>query len=85
MADQIPDLNATARSGTGKGAARKARREGLVPGVVYGGGQDPQAINVKYNVLFKMVKAGRFLSTLFNLKIEGQEDVELYVGMYKDI
>ena len=35
MADQIPDLNATARSGTGKGAARKARREGLVPGVVY--------------------------------------------------
>ena len=32
MADQIPDLNATARSGTGKGAARKARREGLVPG-----------------------------------------------------
>ena len=77
MADQIPDLNATARSGTGKGAARKARREGLVPGVVYGGGQDPQAINVKYNVLFKMVKAGRFLSTLFNLKIEGQEDVRV--------
>lgn len=77
MADQIPDLNATARLGTGKGAARKARREGLVPGVVYGGGQDPQAINVKYNVLFKMVKAGRFLSTLFNLKIEGQEDVKV--------
>ena len=77
MADQIPDLNATARSGTGKGAARKARREGLVPGIVYGGGQDPQAINVKYNVLFKMVKAGRFLSTLFNLKIEGQEDVRV--------
>jgi len=77
MADQIPDLNATARLGTGKGAARKARREGLVPGVVYGGGQDPQAINVKYNVLFKMVKAGRFLSTLFNLKIEGQEDVRV--------
>ena len=77
MADQIPDLNATARSGTGKGAARKARREGLVPGVVYGGGQDPQAINVKYNVLFKMVKAGRFLSTLFNLKIDGQEDVRV--------
>ena len=77
MADQIPDLNATARLGTGKGAARKARREDLVPGVVYGGGQDPQAINVKYNVLFKMVKAGRFLSTLFNLKIEGQEDVRV--------
>lgn len=77
MADQIPDLNATARSGTGKGAARKARRDGLVPGVVYGGGQDPQPINVKYNELFKMVKAGRFLSTLFNLKVPDQEDVRV--------
>ena len=77
MAENLPDLNATARLGTGKGAARKARREGLVPGVVYGGGVDPQPINVKYNELYKMVKAGRFLSTLFNLKIEGQEDVRV--------
>ena len=36
MAENLPNLNATARMGTGKGAARKARREGLVPGVVYG-------------------------------------------------
>ncbi|MEM8699859.1 MAG: 50S ribosomal protein L25, partial [Pseudomonadota bacterium] len=35
MAD-MPILEASARSGTGKGAARTARREGLVPGVVYG-------------------------------------------------
>ena len=68
MAENLPNLNATARLGTGKGAARKARREGLVPGVVYGGGVDPQPINVRYNELYKMVKAGRFLSTLFNLK-----------------
>ena len=49
MAGQIPDLVATARAGTGKGAARQARREGQVPGVVYGGGIDPQPINLKYN------------------------------------
>lgn len=77
MAGQIPDLIATARSGTGKGAARQARREGLVPGVVYGGGADPLAINVKYNELLKQLKAGRFLSTLFNLKVEGQDDVRV--------
>jgi large subunit ribosomal protein L25 len=77
MAENLPNLNATARLGTGKGAARKARREGLVPGVVYGGGVDPQPINVRYNELYKMVKAGRFLSTLFNLKVEGQEDVRV--------
>lgn len=77
MAGAIPDLNATVRAGTGKGAARQARREGLVPGVVYGGGEDPQPINVKYNELIKRLKAGKFLSTLYNLKIEGQDDVRV--------
>jgi large subunit ribosomal protein L25 len=76
MAD-MPNINATLREGTGKGAARQARRDGLVPGVVYGGGEDPIAINVKFNELFKQLKAGKFLSTLFNLKIDGNEDVRV--------
>ncbi|MGR3838967.1 MAG: 50S ribosomal protein L25/general stress protein Ctc [Cognatishimia sp.] len=77
MAGQIPDLHAEVRTGTGKGAARQARRDGFVPGVVYGGDADPIAINIPFNVLFKKLKEGRFLSTLFNLKIEGQEDVRV--------
>jgi large subunit ribosomal protein L25 len=77
MAGQVPDFEATLRTDTGKGAARSARRAGLVPGVVYGGGEDPIAINVPFNVLFKQLKAGRFLSTLFNLKVEGQDDVRV--------
>ncbi len=86
MAGQIPDFNATVRTGTGKGAARQARRENLVPGIVYGGGEDPQPINVKYNELFKALKAGRFLSTLFNLKVEGQDDVRVICrGVQRDV
>ncbi|WP_197915817.1 50S ribosomal protein L25/general stress protein Ctc [Thiosulfatihalobacter marinus] len=77
MAGQIPDLHAEARTGTGKGAARQARRDGYVPGVVYGGEADPLPIKVPFNVLLKQLKAGRFLSTLFNLKVEGQEDVRV--------
>jgi large subunit ribosomal protein L25 len=77
MAGEIPDLIAAVRTGTGKGAARQARREGNVPGIVYGGGKDPIAINVNYNMLLKKLKAGRFLQTLFNLKVEGQEDVRV--------
>jgi large subunit ribosomal protein L25 len=77
MAGEIPDLVATVRAGTGKGAARTARRDGLVPGVVYGGGKDPLSINLEYNMLMKKLKAGRFLSTLFNLKVEGQDDVRV--------
>ncbi|MDD9923912.1 MAG: 50S ribosomal protein L25/general stress protein Ctc [Boseongicola sp.] len=77
MAGEIPDLNATVRTGTGKGAARQARRDGHVPGIVYGGGVDPLPINVPYNVLFKKLKQGRFLATLFNLKVDGHDDVRV--------
>jgi large subunit ribosomal protein L25 len=77
MAGEIPDLVAMVRAGTGKGAARSARRDGLVPGVVYGGGKEPLPINLEYNMLLKKLKAGRFLSTLFNLKVEGQDDVRV--------
>jgi len=77
MAGEIPDLIAESRPGTGKGAARQARRAGYVPGVVYGGGTDPQAIQIKFNELLKRLKAGRFMATLFNLKVEGSDDVRV--------
>ena len=86
MAGEIPDLVAEVRTGTGKGAARQARREGYVPGIVYGGGEDPLAINVNYYALLKKLKAGRFLSTLFNLKVEGKDDVRVICrGVQRDV
>ncbi|WP_146348123.1 50S ribosomal protein L25/general stress protein Ctc [Falsiphaeobacter marinintestinus] len=77
MAGEIPDLEALERTGTGKGAARQARRDGMVPGIVFGGDVDPLPINIPFNVLFKRLKAGRFKSTLFNLKVEGHDDVRV--------
>jgi len=77
MAGSIPDLHAEERAGTGKGAARAARRNGMVPGIVFGGDTDPLPINVPFNKLLKMLKAGRFKSTLFNLKVEGHDDVRV--------
>jgi large subunit ribosomal protein L25 len=86
MAGEIPDLHATVRTGTGKGAARQARRSGDVPGIIYGGGQDPLPINLPYNALLKRLKAGRFLSTLFNMKVDGQEDVRVICrGVQRDV
>ncbi|MEX0281112.1 MAG: 50S ribosomal protein L25/general stress protein Ctc [Arenibacterium sp.] len=77
MAGEIPDLIAQERTGTGKGAARQARRDGMVPGIVFGGDADPLPINIPFNKLFKQLKAGRFKSTLFNMKVEGHEDVRV--------
>ncbi|MES2665882.1 MAG: 50S ribosomal protein L25/general stress protein Ctc [Pseudomonadota bacterium] len=86
MAREIPDLEAQVRTGTGKGAARQARRDGYVPGIVYGGGKEPAPINLKYNYLLKRLRAGRFLSTLINLKVEGHDDVHVICrGVQRDV
>ncbi|MGK7654280.1 MULTISPECIES: 50S ribosomal protein L25/general stress protein Ctc [unclassified Roseovarius] len=77
MAGEIPDLHAQERTGTGKGAARAARRDGMVPGIVFGGDVEPLPINIPFNVLLKRLKQGRFKSTLFNLKVDGHDDVRV--------
>ncbi|MEO0913850.1 MAG: 50S ribosomal protein L25/general stress protein Ctc [Pseudomonadota bacterium] len=78
-------LSATARAGTGKGAARASRREGLVPGVIYGGNEEPQPINVKFNELLKQLKAGKFLSTLLTLDVEGQKQQVICRNVQRDV
>ena len=86
MAREIIDLTAEVRTGTGKGAARQARREGNVPGIIYGDGVDPQPIKMNYNYLLTKLRQGRFLQTLFNLKVEGQDDVRVICrGVQRDV
>ncbi|WP_339107937.1 50S ribosomal protein L25/general stress protein Ctc [Thioclava sp. GXIMD4216] len=86
MAKEIETIEAVVRSGTGKGAARAARREGKVPAIVYGDGKEPLALNLEFNPLLTRLRKGRFLSTLFNLKVEGQEDVRVICrGVQKDV
>lgn len=84
MASTI-ELDAATRPGVGKGAARQARRDGLVPGVVYGGNEDPVAINVKQPALLKLLKAGKFLSTLIKLKIDGTDQTVICRGVQRDV
>lgn len=79
------ELTVALREGTGKGAARAARREGLVPGVIYGGDETPVAINVKFSELFKMLKAGGFLSQLLDLKIDGKTQKAVCRGVQRDV
>jgi large subunit ribosomal protein L25 len=82
---ETPVLEAVARAGTGKGAARSARREGLVPGVIYGGGEPPAPINIKFNELLKRLKAGKFLSTLLNVKVDGVDTRVICRGVQRDV
>lgn len=81
---ESPVIEATSRLGAGKGAARAARREGYVPGVVYGGGKDPASINIKHNVLLKALKAGKFLTTLITLKVDGEDNRVICRAVQRD-
>ena len=62
---QLSELKATARPRAGKGAARQARRDGKVPGVIYGDGKPPEMIIVDYHDLSKQVSKGHFTSSVF--------------------
>jgi len=68
------ELAATVRSGTGKGAARSVRREGRIPGVIYGGGEPPQPIALEYRTLNKLIYAGHFLTTIFEIDVAGAKE-----------
>ena len=70
----IKQLAAVARSGTGKGAARSVRREGRVPAVIYGGGEKPEPISVDYKDVNKFIYAGHFLTSIFELEVDGRKE-----------
>ena len=66
-------LDVTVRENTGTGGARAARRDGLVPGVIYGGDEAAIAVAVKYNEVLKAINSGQFLSNMIELSHEGKK------------
>ena len=69
---EIHEISAEARAGTGTGAARETRRQARVPGIVYGGGEQPQTISVNRRELDKALARGGFLNTVYQLQLDGR-------------
>ncbi len=61
-------LNVEVRARTGTGGARDTRRGGGVPGILYGGAQEPVAISVRANEFRKALYTGKLLGHLVTLK-----------------
>jgi large subunit ribosomal protein L25 len=66
---EIIEIKAKARDRAGKGAARKARREGDVPAVIYGEGQPAEIISINGNDLWKQFIKGHFTSTVLDIAV----------------
>ena len=71
MAEAL-ELKAWARASTGKGGARSVRREGRIPGILYGDG-DPFPLAVDDKAIRLQLKTGHFQSTIYMLDVEGKK------------
>lgn len=76
MSTQTPKLQTTDRTDTGKGAARRARRDGLVPAVLYGHGADPKHLLLPKLELAAILRANG-TNAIIDLDIDGSSQLAL--------
>lgn len=70
MTDQVT-VNAEGRNATGKGTARRLRRDGFVPAVMYGRGEASTHVQIRADVLEALLKRINAATTVIDLKVDG--------------
>ena len=70
---EATELKAGQGRAAAKVGARSVRREGRVPGILYGDKQEPQSIAVDYRAICQQILTGHFQSTIFVLDVDGKK------------
>lgn len=70
----VETIPVQSRQATGTGGARATRREGLVPGVVYGNKKEPHHIALDARPILKELYKPGFFSRLFTISVDGKEE-----------
>jgi large subunit ribosomal protein L25 len=83
MAETI-ELKAWARGRSGKGGARATRRDGRIPGILYGDKKQPENIAVDYRAISQQLHTGHFQSTIFTLDVDGTKTRVIARGVQLD-
>ena len=65
---------ATSRTVQGSGASRRLRRDGKVPGIVYGAKKSPTTIEMDHNPVLLALKVESFHSSILDLEIDGKSE-----------
>ena len=81
----VSELKATVRPAAGRGAARAERRSGRVPAIVYGDNKTPMNISLDYAELQQKIYAGHFLTTIYDLEIDGEWRYEERASSLKQV
>lgn len=67
-------LTAELRNEQGKGASRRLRGTGMVPGILYGAHQDPTPISLIHNELVHQLANEAFFSHILTIKLGGNDE-----------
>lgn len=78
MTEQVT-LEARLRTERGKGGARALRRQGYVPAVIYGHGEETRACKVNAKDLEKLLALGSYESILIDLKLDGGKSQQVLI------
>ncbi|HEX2332577.1 MAG TPA: 50S ribosomal protein L25/general stress protein Ctc [Burkholderiales bacterium] len=68
------EISARKRETKGTGAARRLRRKGLVPGIVYGGDQGAVTIELDHKALYLSLRNERFHASILTLELGGAKE-----------
>ena len=68
------EVNAMPRSLQGTGASRRLRGQAKVPGIIYGGEQPAQNIELDHNSLFHQLKQEAFHASILSMNLDGKKD-----------
>jgi large subunit ribosomal protein L25 len=66
-------IKTTIRDQSGTGPARAVRRQGLVPGILYGGNKAPERIAITEKELMLEINSSHFFNRIFQLEVNGQK------------
>jgi len=66
------EIEAVSRDTQGKGASRRLRREGMVPGIIYGADKEPEMIATKHSDLIQHLDHEAFFSHILSVKVDGK-------------
>lgn len=71
------EVSAKKRELQGTGASRRLRNAGKTPGIIYGGNETPQAIELDHNALFHALRKEAFHSSILDIEVAGKSQKAL--------
>ena len=71
---QASEINAQPRNELGKGASRRLRRSGRIPGTVYGANKEPQSISLLHDEVLHQLDREAFYSSILTINVDTESE-----------